>query len=158
MQRVEINAGELAGRFSYRAGALIIQDGHLLVARHVDCDCYYTVGGGVLLNESSCEAAVREAREENGHLFEIERLAYINERFYMHRGTSRHELAFYYLMKPLERLQIQDGAFSDQGRSETLHWLPVDGLSEFELVPVFLKDRVPKLGTAAEHIITNELY
>ena len=156
MQRVDLNAETAAMGFSYRAAALIVQDGKLLVARHVDYDCYYTIGGGVLLHETSGEAAVREALEETGHLFEIDRLAFVNERFYMQRGRRRHELAFYYLMKPPVHLQIAEGAYTDQGRAETLHWLPIDGLSEVNLVPDFLKARLPKLGSAMEHVITRE--
>ena len=41
MQRVDLNAETAAMGFSYRAAALIVQDGKLLVARHVDYDCYY---------------------------------------------------------------------------------------------------------------------
>lgn len=45
-------------------------------------NCFYTVGGGIQENETSESAVVRECYEETGYPFEIDRLAFIEERFY----------------------------------------------------------------------------
>ena len=48
------------GGFTYRVGAIIIKDNNLLMVKHEDYPCYYTVGGRVRLNETSEEAIIRE--------------------------------------------------------------------------------------------------
>jgi 8-oxo-dGTP pyrophosphatase MutT (NUDIX family) len=156
MDKKDFNVETSAGNFSYRAVALIIKDNNLLVAKHINYNCYYTVGGGIMLNESSCEAAIREALEETGYLFEIDRLIYIHERFYLNNNINQHEVAFYYLMKQIENLEIKEGSFTDQGSNETLHWLPTKNLSDVKLVPEFLKCKLQNISNPLEHIITYE--
>lgn len=70
------------GIFSLRAAALIIHDNKLLLAKSDNHDCYYTVGGGIHQNKSSHEAVIRECLEETGKLFEIDKLVFIQERFF----------------------------------------------------------------------------
>lgn len=41
------------GSFTYRVAAIIIKDNKLLMAKHEDYPCYYTVGGKVRINETS---------------------------------------------------------------------------------------------------------
>lgn len=71
-----------SGNFSLRAAALIIHDGKLLLAKSDDYDCYYTVGGGIQQNETSSNAVIRECYEETGFHYEIDRLVFIQERFF----------------------------------------------------------------------------
>lgn len=44
------------GFFTYRVAAIILKDNNLLMAKHEDYPCYYTVGGKVRMNETSEEA------------------------------------------------------------------------------------------------------
>ena len=81
--------------FSYRAASLIIKDNKLLAAKHVDHTCYYTVGGAVKQNETSAEAVVREVIEETGYTLEVDKLAFIQERFYNYGGKKHHEIVFF---------------------------------------------------------------
>lgn len=87
--------------FIYRVAAIIIKDNRLLMAKHEDYPCYYTVGGKVRINETSEEAVVREAYEETGIEFEIDRLSFIQERFFEIEGEHHHEIVFYFLMKKI---------------------------------------------------------
>ena len=141
--------------FRYRAAALIVKDGKLLVEKHVDYPVYYTVGGGVELGESSEEAVLREIWEETGLRLEIDRLAFVNERFLTVDGHDCHEVVFYYRMKPAE-FDIAEGSFTDQGEKESLHWLPLDCLDKFNLVPAFLKTKLRASQGGIEHMITRE--
>lgn len=70
------------GSFTYRVAAIIIKDNKLLMAKHEDYPCYYTVGGKVRINETSEEAVIREAYEETGIEFQTDRLSFIQERFF----------------------------------------------------------------------------
>ena len=145
--------------FFYRAAALIIHEGKLLAVRHVNHPgLYYTVGGAVRINETTQEAVLRETCEEIGVMLEIDRLAFVNERFVAVNDMKFHEIVFYYMMKSkcLESLSIADGRPTDQGAVETLHWLPLDKLNDYNLVPGFLKSRKLANITAVEHIISKE--
>lgn len=70
------------GEFTYRVGAIIIKDKKLLMAKNEDAPYYYSIGGKVKINETSEEAVIREVFEETGVVFEIDRLAFIYERFF----------------------------------------------------------------------------
>lgn len=63
--------------FRYRTGAIIIEDGSFLVVKSESSKYFYTVGGGVHMNEKSEECIVREVREETGVDYEVDRLAVI---------------------------------------------------------------------------------
>lgn len=109
-----------------------------------------------MLNETSFEAVVREALEGTGYEFEIERLVFVQERFIDYTGKGYHEIIFFYLMKPINDLCIKEGAFTDQPKKETLHWLSIDELPNTNLVPEFLKNNLQNIGNHIQHIITKQ--
>lgn len=143
-----------AGSFTLRAAALILRDGCVLLARSDDHDCFYTVGGAVRQNESTDCAALRECREETGCPCAIERLVFVQERFYAPQGTPHHEITFFYLMKADAPAPV-DGAATDQ-RREHLHWIPLKELTALNLVPAFLREGLQALPAEVTHIITRE--
>ena len=49
----------------YRAAAIIIEEGCVLMAYSPQDNYYYSIGGGVHLGETSREAAAREARKNH---------------------------------------------------------------------------------------------
>ncbi len=156
MKEHNIQIETTEGDFSFRAVALIIQNNRLLVAKHIDHDCYYTVGGRVKLNEMTVKAVVREAFEETGHIFDIDRLLYVQERFTQFSNKNHHEVSFFYLMKEDVNVDIPEGSFTDQPEKESLHWLSIDRLSEVNLVPEFLKTSLRKIDEGVRHIIVEE--
>ena len=78
---MDIGMSTTNGDFSLRAAALIINNNQLLVIKHEDFDCFYTIGGGVNVNETSTDAVIREVCEETGFHLSVDRLVYIQERF-----------------------------------------------------------------------------
>jgi len=140
--------------FSVRA-ALIIKDDKFLTAKTTEYPLLYTtVGGGVEINETSEEAVVREVREELGVRLAVDRLAFVQERFFQMGGQKYHEIVFFYLMQSCAALDIPDGSCTDH-EGETLHWLPLGRLNEFDLVPAFLRT-ASFSGTGIEHILSRE--
>jgi len=137
-----------------RAAALIIKDNKLLVAKSADYDCYYLVGGGIKINESSEEAVVREVFEETGHKLKVDRLAFVQERFFEVAGQRHHHIGFFYLMKN-RAIDIADANVTDISK-ETLHWLPIETLGDINLVPEFLKSISFDNITGVGHIISKE--
>lgn len=141
-------------RFSLRSAALIIQNDQLLVAKSDLSDGYYTIGGGVRLGETTEEVVLRECHEETAQRLEIDRLVYVQERFYGTGDLSQHEIVFFYLMKP-PAFPICNGQITDQ-TNEKLYWLPLDRLDEVSLVPAFLKETVQSLPQTVQHVISCE--
>ena len=143
--------------FVYRVSALIIRNEKLLAVGNISLPgLYYTIGGAVNIHETSEEAVIREVEEEIGIRLEVERLAFVNEEFFILNGKKIHQMAFCYLMKAEPSLDIAEGSFTDQGEKETLHWLSLDKLNDYNLVPGFLKSRKLDNITAVEHIISKE--
>ena len=140
--------------FSLRAAALILQNGQLLVIQNDTARCCYTIGGGVRISETTEETLLRECREETGLDWQIERLVFVQERFYRADDTQHHELVFFYLMKP-PAVPIPSGQNTDQ-MDEKLCWLFLDQLEDAPLVPAFLKEAVRKLPQTVTHIVAYE--
>lgn len=150
------------GRFRYRSCGIIINDGKILMATNKDDSYFYSVGGAVKMGETAEEACLREVFEETGEHFEIERLAFIHEKFFKINGENWHELAFYFLMKTkkLDQLKIEK-----IGKQEEMVWLAIDELTNVEAYPLFYAQELPQLinssnlpseRIAVERIVTHE--
>ncbi|MDB5539823.1 MAG: mutT [Devosia sp.] len=85
-----------AGRFNFRAAAIILREGHVLVTRGVRETVWYLPGGRVEWGESTREAVEREIVEELGTQGEIGDLAIVLENFFALDGQRWHELAYYF--------------------------------------------------------------
>jgi 8-oxo-dGTP pyrophosphatase MutT (NUDIX family) len=144
------------GCFTYRVAAIIIKDNKLLMAKHEDYPCYYTVGGKVRINETSEEAVIREAYEEAGIEFQIDRLSFIQERFFEITGEHHHEIVFYFLMKENTKIDLPNNSFTDQGTKESLHWLTIESLYKTYIIPEFFKTKLLNNIIGIEHIVSKE--
>ena len=152
------------GYFICRVGAIIIDDDKLLMVKNDSVDYYYTVGGRIQFSETTEAAVVREVYEETNIRMLVERLAFIHENFFnesfLDEGLVEkpfHELAFYYLMKPPNRLnEILCRSYSISGEPERLHWLPIAELGNYKLYPEFLKTQLPLRDDTPRHFITNQ--
>jgi len=141
--------------FSLRSAALIMDEDRLLVCRNRKAsDSFYTIGGGVRVGETTEEAVVREVFEETGRLLGIERLVFVQERFFSHDGLQHHELVFFYLMKR-ENLSIGEEAVMDQAE-ESMMWMPFDQLDGKNLIPAFLSAWLRQLPVDVVHVVSRE--
>ena len=151
---MDIGMNTTNGDFSLRAAALIINNNQLLVIKHDNFDCFYTIDGGVNVNETSTDAVIREVCEETGYLLSVDRLVYIQERFYNINSTHHHEVVFFYLMKSTD-VQIENETCTDH-QEEKLYWLPIDELQNTNLVPEFLRTALTNIPEEIVHIISKE--
>ncbi|MGI5900529.1 MAG: NUDIX hydrolase [Christensenellales bacterium] len=116
------------GYFRLRAAAIIIEEGHDLMAKNPKDPYYYAVGGGIYLNESAKDARLK-----------------------------CHEAALYSLMKPKGKITLPKGmGISQTGEREQAFWLPLNSLDGKHPFPPFFKDKLLKMGDTIEHIVTHE--
>jgi len=161
MERNDISLATEHGRFNYRVGAIIVYDGHLLMVKNANFPYYYSVGGRVQFDETSAEAVLREVHEETRIKMEIERLAYVHENFFTWEIGNQpcHEIAFFYNVKPADNRSLaalQCRSHGDDGGAESLFWLPLDRLSDYDLYPEFFKTEAQNLGKEFGHYITRD--
>lgn len=152
--------------FRYRAAAIIIEDGCVLMAHNDVDDYYYSIGGGVHLGETSKEAVIREVKEETGVTYEVERLAFVNESLFYGNGSLNgkecHVIELYYLMKPKGRQVFENGDTKGNilnslgGIPEYLYWIPLEQFKDLKAFPEFFSEKLSKMPEAVEHFISEE--
>ncbi|HHZ06860.1 MAG TPA: NUDIX domain-containing protein [Clostridiales bacterium] len=144
-------------KFRYRAAAIIIENNCLLMVKNKLAPYYYSVGGGVHINETSENAVKREVLEETGAAYEIDRLAFIQENFftdnYVFKNLRCHEITMFFLMKPRGTQQLDSNSYS-MGVREHMCWLPIDKLNEYQIYPEFFREKLKRLSDRIEHIVT----
>jgi len=133
------------GHFHVSARAVILRDGHILMVKAQQR--YYTVGGRVQFDESAEQAIEREALEETGAAFEVDRLLFVHEEF-VEKG---HLIALTFLMKPNDA-PICEHTDND----EELVWVPIESLRDCNVYPSFLPGELPRLSNEIKHFVTRE--
>ncbi|MBR4149957.1 MAG: NUDIX domain-containing protein [Firmicutes bacterium] len=137
------------GYVNIRVGALIIKDGRLLLAGNPSVDYLYTVGGRIKFGESAEQAVAREVFEETGVRMEPDRLAFIQECYFIcdcgpKTGKPVYELGFYYFMKTPDDFEPACMSFTEDGNPEQLQWVsPGD---PYPYYPEFCRTELVKDG------------
>ena len=149
--------------FRYRTGAIIIENGCLLAITNPTSPYYYSVGGGVHMNETAEECIIREVKEETGVDYEIDHLAVVCENFFEGHdpafdGLNCHVLEFYFLMKSRGSQELNSQSFGWNGAKESIGWIPLDELPNASIKPDFLKTRIPEILKAKQpiHVVNDE--
>ena len=147
--------------FRYRAAAIIIENGCVLVAGNDKENYFYSVGGGVHVNEKAEDAVVREVLEETGVQYQIDKLVIIHENFWngdgaYDKGLHCHEIAFYFLMKSRGTKELNCTGYTRFNDKETMYWIPIDDLDNYKIYPTFLKQYLRSNHVGIEHIITDD--
>lgn len=148
------------GKFNYRVGAVIIDDGKILMVTSDSAEYYYSVGGRVHFGETAADAVVREVYEETGLHLEIDRPLFFHENYFTLQGTDTnyHEISIYFLMKHSEGLKnIRSGSTTDRGETERVEWLPIDKLSEYHVYPDFFAKELPHLPDTVKFMLTKDI-
>ncbi|MBR6154394.1 MAG: NUDIX domain-containing protein, partial [Treponema sp.] len=117
--------------FRYRTGAIIIEDGSFLVVKSETSHYYYSIGGGVHMNEKAEDCVVREVKEETGVDYEIDRLAVICENFFNEKALGYdklncHVIEFYYLMKSRGKKDAICNTRGWDNAKESICWIPLE--------------------------------
>lgn len=154
---MDISFKTTEGRFNFRAGAIILQGGMVLLVKNERSSYYYSVGGRVKMNETCEQAVLREVREELGISMEIDRMAFFHENLFNDCDTKErfHEIAVFFLMKPSEALDriVCRSVTEEDGAKEHTEWLPINRLSEYRVFPAFFAKELQALVSDVRHIV-----
>lgn len=147
--------------FQFRVGAIIVENGCVLLASNANSGCCYSIGGGVHMGETAEDAVRREVYEETGVRYEIDRPAVIHENFFTEqfgkmRGFDFHEVCLYFLMKPHGTQELHSDSCTRFGDKEEMHWIPIEDLGNYRAFPSFLADYLSREHNIIEHIVTDE--
>jgi ADP-ribose pyrophosphatase YjhB (NUDIX family) len=158
MAEYNISIETLEGRFSYRVGGIIIDSNRILMVKNSGDSYYYTVGGRVKFGESAQEAVLREAFEETKIQFEIERLGFIHENFFIWEQEGNlpfHEIVLFFYLKTKNQLdKLENNIFNEEYGEVTLHWLPINDLDKINLFPEFFKTELKNNSNNIKHIVS----
>lgn len=151
---MDISFKSSEGAFNYRAAAIIVHDGHILVLQDEGIPHDYLPGGRVHLGEPAEDALARELREELDIAPPPHRLAFMAESFFTISDIRYHEIALYYLMNAPEELLSRGESFTRVEGSEVHHfrWVRFEKLRNMSFFPVFLKERIFSLPDTPEFL------
>ena len=150
-----------AGRcFRYRAGAVILHEGRVLMATNPNAGYVYSIGGAVRIGETAAQAAEREVLEETSVPMKALRPLFVHENFfdepYDGRPMRWHELSVYYLMEPGDLDGMRAAGVSMTGGAERLLWLSPSDFREGAVFPSFLPDVLFGSRKGARHVVTRD--
>ncbi len=151
---MDISFKTTEGAFNYRAAAIIVHDGKLLVLQDEGIPHDYLPGGRVHLGETAEAALARELREELDIDLPPHRLVFMAESFFTLMGTRYHEMCLYHLMDAPPELLTRGESFTRVEGDEVHHfrWVKFEELHGMSFFPIFLKERIFSLPDSPEFI------
>lgn len=152
---ISFDAGQ--HRFNFRAAAVILRDGFVLLHR-IEGDAYWCLPGGrVEPGESAADAVLREMQEELGVQISAGPLLWVVENFFSHAGRQHHELGLYFLaqLPPDSILLALPGPYagSESELRLSFDWFECSSLVEVDLRPVLLVDALATQPLVFQHLI-----
>ena len=146
--------------FQYRAAAILLRDGCVLLCRDNSNRLWYVPGGRVELGESSETALVREMSEELKVSVQIERLVWVVETFWASNPDQVHEICLYYLVSiPESTVPSTTDEFTieeSDGQKNTFRWWRFEELAGARVYPSFLRTALRDLPIGVQHIIHHD--
>lgn len=154
---MDISFKAAEGAFNYRAAAIIVHDGKLLIMQDEGIPHDYLPGGRVHLREPAEAALARELREELEIGLPPHRLVFMAESFFTLVNTPYHEMCLYFLMDAPAELLARGNAFTRTEGNEIHHfrWVQFDELRQLSFFPIFLKERIFTLPDAPEFVTSH---
>jgi 8-oxo-dGTP pyrophosphatase MutT (NUDIX family) len=150
-----------AGKFIYRAAAIIIRGDEVLLHTFGDCSFWIMPGGRIEQNEPAAECARREIIEEMDLAPETDvrvgRLVWIIENFFEHKGVRHHECGLYFeAALPPDSVPMTSSTFTghEWDSSELpFRWYPVSQLDRVNLLPAFLRTGLQAIPDETRYVL-----
>lgn len=140
--------------FNFRAVAVVIDEGFILLHKSNKDNFWSLPGGRVEFGEKTEEAVIRELREEVNIKGEIVRQLWYVEEFYKYNNENYHEIGAYYLVHIDNKIKEKNVDYKgkDGEKILTYRWFKIDEIKNIELYPEFLKEKLFKLPKTLEKI------
>ncbi|WP_211316786.1 NUDIX hydrolase [Oceanobacillus arenosus] len=157
MNEIDVVFKTDTGIFNYRVVGIWKQNGKVLIHKSVFDTNWALPGGRVTLGETSQVALIREFQEELAIDIGVGQLYWVVENFFNFKGDAFHEISFYYEVLTSDTSLLDQEAFhGPEGERLLYKWVPIETLSEYELLPSFLKTSLKKLPSHTVHIINRD--
>ena len=146
------------GTFQYRVAAIILRGDEVLLHTWADEDFWCLPGGRVEMHEPGDVAMLRELAEEMAEEARIERLVWVVENLYEHRGVRYHEASLYFLVSlpedsPAYRAKEPWTGTEVDGTELLFQWFRLDELELVNLLPSFLRTALSRLPLGIEYLV-----
>jgi len=157
VERQIVSFGDEAARFNFRAAAVIIEDGRVLLHRAEVEDFWSLPGGRVEMKEAAKDGLRREMLEELGEEVEIGRLVWVGENFFEFGGSDFHELGMYFEVSlpagsALPERTEEWYAVEDNGVKICFRWFELAAVPGMPVVPGFLREGLGAMPAGTEHV------
>jgi ADP-ribose pyrophosphatase YjhB (NUDIX family) len=146
-------------RFCYRAAAVILDRGRVLLQEDMLTEQFWILPGGRMEHgEPGAGCIAREMREELEEDVTVERLLWFVENFFEHRRMKWHEVGLYFLVSLPEDSRFYGegphwGVETEIDLKFRLEWHDVEKLEGVRLLPSFLRQRLRSLPESIEYVV-----
>lgn len=146
-------------RFCYRAAAVILDRGRVLLQEDTLAEPFWVLPGGRMEHgESGWDCIAREMREELEEDVKVERLLWFAENFFEHQGMKWHEVGLYFLVSLQEGSKYFDegphwGVETEIDLKFRLEWFDVEKLDGVRLLPSFLRERLKEVPERIGYVV-----
>lgn len=142
---IDVDIKHEDGFFKLRVCGVVKKNNKILTLKASSFDGYCFPGGHVELGELSRVAVLREMKEELGIEVEIEHLICVNENVFTNvKGTTSHEIAYYYLVTPKSEICESDFVIEEMDKGKlkkhNFCWLELDKIENYNLMPPVIGD------------------
>jgi ADP-ribose pyrophosphatase YjhB (NUDIX family) len=143
-------------RFHLRAGAIVMEAGHVLLHR-LEGDPFWALPGGrVEAGEECAQTIVREFKEELGLNVTCNELLSVGENFFEYEGEPHHEIGLYFSVSLPAAAEVRDTGKSHIGIEENKRlefgWFTGDALRELDFRPAALQASLAE-GKVRAHFV-----
>lgn len=137
---IDVDIKHEDGFFKLRVCGVVKKNNKILTLKAASFDGYCFPGGHLELGELSKVGVLREMKEELGIEVEIEHLICVNENVFTNvKGTTSHEIAYYYLVTPKGEICEEDFVIEEMDKGKlkkhNFCWLELDKIENYNLMP-----------------------
>jgi len=144
-------------RFQFRAAAVVVHEGFVLLHRGESDEFWALPGGRVEPGEASSSTIRREMAEELNESVECGELLFAVENFFVHASKRNHEVGLYYRTWLQATSTLLDKSRSHAGVEGASHlefrWFAIERLGEVDLQPSFLRESLSRPVLSFQHIV-----
>ncbi len=147
-------------KFQFRAAAVIVHEGSVLLHRLKSDNFWALPGGRVELGEDSSHTVVREMYEELHASVTCYRLLFLVENFFLAQGKPNHEIGMYFeaALAPDSHVLVKAESYAGVEANSNLEfrWFRQCELQSIDLRPAFLKKTLAEPVLSFAHIVQRE--